>query len=89
MSNFILLDIQREALAQIAKLLEATTTRPIEILTIECNVADEMAVNQAVAQGVERFGRIDFAVNSAGITNKSKVGDYETKEVRPLQKPHV
>src|SRR5579862_5378562 len=36
------------------------------VLPIALDVTDREAVNSAVAQAVERFGRIDVAVNNAG-----------------------
>jgi short-subunit dehydrogenase len=38
-----------------------------EVLTVPCDVADRAAVEAAVAQAVERFGRVDVLVNVASI----------------------
>lgn len=46
-----------------------------DALGLQCDVADEMAVQQAVALVVERFGGIDMLINNAGITHRSRVAD--------------
>ncbi|BEI83136.1 hypothetical protein CcaverHIS002_0310040 [Cutaneotrichosporon cavernicola] len=40
----------------------------VDILAVSCNVADSGAVKAMVEATVERFGRLDYAVNCAGIT---------------------
>jgi NAD(P)-dependent dehydrogenase (short-subunit alcohol dehydrogenase family) len=52
-----------------------------KVLSIICDVTVEAQVNAAVEFAVSTSGRIDYAVNCAGITNKSKVGEFETAEV--------
>ncbi|EXJ85087.1 hypothetical protein A1O3_05762 [Capronia epimyces CBS 606.96] len=39
----------------------------VEVLPLQLNVADEKQVDSAIAQAVSQFGRIDYAVNNAGI----------------------
>ncbi|GMK53555.1 hypothetical protein CspeluHIS016_0101410 [Cutaneotrichosporon spelunceum] len=39
----------------------------VDILAVTCNVADSGAVKSMVNATVERFGRLDYAVNCAGI----------------------
>lgn len=36
-------------------------------MAVACNVADNTAVQDAVAQAVDRFGRLDILVNNAGV----------------------
>ncbi|KAK8864413.1 hypothetical protein IAR55_001661 [Kwoniella newhampshirensis] len=80
-ASLILVDVRQEPLSQFrADLLSAYASIPLDILTIQCDVTDETGVKEMVKAGVERFGRIDYAVNSAGITNKSKVGEYKTED---------
>lgn len=38
-----------------------------QVLSIELDVASEMSVEKAVRKTVEAFGRIDIAINNAGI----------------------
>lgn len=40
---------------------------------IACNVAEEQAVISALRQGVERFGKLDYLVNNAGVQRYAPV----------------
>jgi NAD(P)-dependent dehydrogenase (short-subunit alcohol dehydrogenase family) len=64
-----LLDIEAELLrAAVAALAE-----PERALALTCDVADESAVNAAVAELASRFGRLDALVNNAGVAVFSSV----------------
>ena len=43
------------------------------------DIRDESAVEQMVAQAVRRFGRLDIAVNNAGLGGFSPIQDYPSK----------
>ena len=47
--------------------------RELETLTVRCDVTDEAATSELAASALERFGRIDILVNTAGV-----VGPIET-----------
>jgi meso-butanediol dehydrogenase/(S,S)-butanediol dehydrogenase/diacetyl reductase len=49
-------------------------------LAVECDVADGVAVQRAVAAALERFGKIDAVHNNAGISTPSKPLDETTEE---------
>jgi NAD(P)-dependent dehydrogenase (short-subunit alcohol dehydrogenase family) len=55
----------------------------VQVKAIELDVADEDAINHSVAQTVKEFGRIDYALNNAGIggalktTNEITLEDFE------------
>jgi 3-oxoacyl-[acyl-carrier protein] reductase len=54
------------------------------VLPLAVDVADADAVARAVAQAVERWGRVDVAVNNAGITRDTvvwKMSDTQWREV--------
>ena len=51
----------------------ATELASDEVLTIACDVCDLAAMQDAVAQGVARFGGIDVAVANAGIASYGSV----------------
>jgi 3-oxoacyl-[acyl-carrier protein] reductase len=44
---------------------------------VEANVSDESSVNAAVEKVIEKFGRIDLLMNSAGITGKTNLKVHE------------
>lgn len=45
--------------------------RGSRVVPIQCDVADDEQVEQAVAQAMEQFGTVDILVNNAGITRDS------------------
>jgi 3-oxoacyl-[acyl-carrier protein] reductase len=63
-ARVILADIDPEGCKQVAADIEKAGS---QALAVSCNVADREAVETAVQQGVERFGRLDILVNNAGV----------------------
>ena len=62
------------------KLEEAAANFPKDRVTIgPCDVSDRMAVNEMMAQVIDRFGAIDILVNNAGINTTPR----STGEVDP------
>lgn len=59
-----------ESVELVCKRIDGKGTRT---LALEADVRDPIAVESAVRQSVERFGRLDFAVNNAGITGPAGV----------------
>ena len=49
-----------------------------EALAVQCDVADQRAVEAMVAAGIERFGAIDILVNSASLWQKTP---FPTRDV--------
>lgn len=64
--NLCLTDLSTKHLSSTIEKLRAVDSS-IQILPLQANVASEKEVNDAVQQTVEKFGRIDVAVNVAGI----------------------
>lgn len=62
-AKVVLADIDLAAAQQTARALAAEGH---QALAVACDVADEAAVNQAVAQAVSHFGGIDVLINNAG-----------------------
>lgn len=65
-ARLALFDINAEALATAQQTLEARHAG-VELLAIAGSIADELAVEEAVAQTEKRFGHIDVLLNNAGI----------------------
>lgn len=70
----------RVAVLDIARSMEQHPT-PQGVLTIDCNVSDEAAVQAAFAQITDEWGAIDALVNLAGYTGERvRVEDMKTQE---------
>lgn len=67
-ARLVLTDLDEVGLKAVATELDTD-----EVLTISCDVCDLAAMEQAVAEGVERFGGIDVAVANAGIASYGSV----------------
>lgn len=63
-AKLLLADVQHEAGEALAETLRQAGT---EALFTYCDVADYSSVKQAVALAAEKFGRLDIALNNAGI----------------------
>jgi 3-oxoacyl-[acyl-carrier protein] reductase len=63
-AQVILADIDLEGCEQVVAQIEQAGSHAI---AVACNVADHDAVEAAIAQGVDRFGRLDILVNNAGV----------------------
>src|ERR1700753_595202 len=64
--KFGLTDIRPESLQTTTQKLQEMD-KDVEIEAIEMDVANEQAVIAAIEQTTKRFGRIDYAVNNAGV----------------------
>ncbi|KAH6962532.1 hypothetical protein BKA56DRAFT_698512 [Ilyonectria sp. MPI-CAGE-AT-0026] len=62
-----LLDIDDAGLETTAALISQQTNKRVESLKIKIDVSDEKAIVQAIQKVVDAFGRIDIAINNAGI----------------------
>jgi 3-oxoacyl-[acyl-carrier protein] reductase len=63
-AQVILADIDLEGCNQVSAQIEQAGSHAI---AVACNVADRDAVEAAMAQGIDRFGRLDILVNNAGV----------------------
>lgn len=73
-AQVIVLDLNGEAARRVAAEIEADGGAA---LAWAADVADEPAVQAAVAAGVERFGRIDALINNASIFATIKMGPFD------------
>jgi NAD(P)-dependent dehydrogenase (short-subunit alcohol dehydrogenase family) len=67
-ANLALVDLNPEGLAETIALLP----RREAALALSCNVADAQQVREAVQQTVARWGRLDCAVNAAGLEGATR-----------------
>lgn len=79
-ARIVLADIDTEGCKQVAADLERVDSQG---LVVSCNVADRAAVDAAVQQAVDHFGRLDILVNNAGVLRdnllfKMTDDDWET-----------
>lgn len=80
-SGIAVADINADALAAVQQeLTEIATNKTFKCITINVDVRDEASVTAMVKQAAEHFGRIDYAVNCAGIGLKKPLADTDLKE---------
>lgn len=63
-AGLVLVDVDSEKLAGVKKEIEAYTK---EVLMFECDIRDEVKVNEIVWQAAAAFGKIDILVNNAAV----------------------
>lgn len=67
-AGLALLDRTNEGLQSVNdEAVKSSSRVDFSVLTLEVDVTSETEVNNAVARAVAQFGRIDYAVNAAGI----------------------
>lgn len=63
-ASLVLLDVNAEKLEKVKEELSLPASR---LLTLPCDVSNEVSVNQAVEAALAHFGRIDILINNAAI----------------------
>ncbi|KAL1411129.1 hypothetical protein Q8F55_002079 [Vanrija albida] len=82
--RLVLADINDEPLAKLAGELKAAEP-DVDVLAVKCNVANEDDVKSLVSAAAAHFGRIDYAVNAAGIVGpNSHLASVEVDEYDKL-----
>jgi len=61
----------------------------IECITNSCDVTSEESINHAVADTIERLGKIDILINSAGINLRGKIEDLSMADFNYVQQVNV
>ena len=72
-------EVGRVAMLDINPATQATKDVGENAHNFTCDVTNEDQVSAVIAQIVERFGRLDILVNSAGITGKTNVKTHEVE----------
>jgi len=60
-----------------------------EIISNYCDVTDEASIKEAVQKTVERFGKIDILINSAGINIRGPIESISTSDFNKVQQVNV
>lgn len=77
-ARLLLTDLEPEPLEELAAALRDGP----EVLTVPGDVTVEESMEAVVAVGVEHFGRVDVAINSAGVLQRqAKVGDIPVADL--------
>ncbi len=76
-AKVVLADVSEEEGRQA---LEEVKGKSADSIFVACNVADSGSVQNAIRQTVERFARIDVAVNNAGIGGQAAHTDQHPEE---------
>lgn len=66
-ASVVATDISEKANQETAKLIEDEGGK---VLAVTVDVTDSKSIQQALNQTIERFGKLDFAFNNAGVENK-------------------
>ena len=78
--SVVLADIAAERLHSTA---EEFTARSARVLPVITDVSNAAAVNMLASRTLEHFGRIDVAVNNAGVANRDRRPLWRRRELRP------
>lgn len=65
------------------------STYGVDSMSVGCDVTREVSVRNAVQKTVERFGRIDVLINSAGINIRGPIGSLSADEFNKVQQVNV
>jgi len=60
-----------------------------EVISNYCDVADESSIKDVVEKTIERFGKIDILINSAGINIRGPIGDLSVSDFNKVQQVNV
>ena len=61
----------------------------VECMSVYCDVTDEKSVKEAVRKTMERFGKIDILINSAGINIRGAIENLSVEEFNKVQQVNV
>ena len=70
-----LLDLNPDGLTETKRQLEKLSPVKLEVFCYNCDISDPQSVENTFAKVVQDVGRIDYAVNCAGINSNWKSSD--------------
>ena len=74
---------------RLASLADEIEALPGEFLALTGDVTDTASMQQAVAQTIERFGRLDVLVANAGIGLRGGIADAEWEHIEKLLRTNI
>lgn len=57
----------------------------LDVIGVQCDVADEASVQSAMSRVHKHFGRLDVVVNSAGIVENFPAEEYPSPKIKKVQ----
>lgn len=85
-ARVVLADIDPEGCKQVAAQIEQAGS---QALPVTCNVAERDAVDAAVQQAVEHFGRLDILVNNAGVLRDNLIFKMSDEDWETVMNVHL
>ena len=79
-AHLAILDIHDESLVAFRQQLHDKLNA--DVLAINCDVSDDQACAEAMAQVVEHFGGIDLLINNAGLLQDEQLGSIDFDSIR-------
>ena len=61
----------------------------VEVISTYCDVTEEASVQEAVKKTIERFGKIDILINSAGINIRGAIEDVPVSDFNKVQQVNI
>jgi NAD(P)-dependent dehydrogenase (short-subunit alcohol dehydrogenase family) len=68
---------------------EIQSENDVEAISNYCDVTQESSIKEVVAKTIERFGKIDILINSAGINIRGAIEDLSADDFNKVQQVNV
>jgi 3-oxoacyl-[acyl-carrier protein] reductase len=68
---------------------EALALGAADVCSFACDIRDEAAVDDSISAAIEQFGRIDFLINSAGLSLNGEVDGYSLEDWRTVMETNL
>ena len=78
-----------ERLSALADAINALPAPHGDILTIAADVTDAAAMNQAVVQAIEHFGRLDILIANAGLGQRGAISDAPWDDLEVVLRTNI
>ncbi|MEO8610550.1 MAG: SDR family NAD(P)-dependent oxidoreductase [Chloroflexota bacterium] len=78
-----------DRLSTLADAVNALPTPHGDILPIAADVTDAAAMNQAVAQAVDKFGRLDILIANAGLGQRGQISDAPWDDLQVVLRTNI